>query len=128
MAEVDAGVEDADGDAAPSALGFFFTKSTAPVSKDGLYGFFAGVFLSGAAYPLALLPLPLAAFVVSAAGVGSSSRISSLRSTPYTLESLVAAAMAASALPVGTVARTYPSLLSERPTEAPLTDSISSVT
>ncbi|MCP9997721.1 hypothetical protein LUX34_22300 [Streptomyces werraensis] len=32
----------------PSALGFFFTKSTAPVSKDGLYGFFAGVFRSGA--------------------------------------------------------------------------------
>ncbi len=33
----------------PSAFGCCFTKSTAPVSKDGLYGFFAGVFLSGAA-------------------------------------------------------------------------------
>lgn len=33
----------------PSAFGFFATKSTAPVSKDGLYGFFAGVFLFGAA-------------------------------------------------------------------------------
>ncbi len=32
----------------PSAFGFFFTKSTAPVSKDGLYGFSAGVFLFGA--------------------------------------------------------------------------------
>ncbi len=32
----------------PSAFGFFFTKSTAPVSKDGLYGFSAGVFLPGA--------------------------------------------------------------------------------
>ncbi len=31
----------------PSAFGFFFTKSTAPVSKDGLYGFFAGVSLPG---------------------------------------------------------------------------------
>ncbi|CAM5605703.1 hypothetical protein SBADM41S_04799 [Streptomyces badius] len=33
----------------PSAFGFFATKSTAPVSNDGLYGFFAGVFLFGAA-------------------------------------------------------------------------------
>ncbi len=32
----------------PSAFGFCLTKSTAPVSKDGLYGFFAGVFLPGA--------------------------------------------------------------------------------
>lgn len=32
----------------PSAFGFFFTKSTAPVSKDGLYGFSAGVRRSGA--------------------------------------------------------------------------------
>lgn len=32
----------------PSDFGFFATKSTAPVSKDGLYGFSAGVFLPGA--------------------------------------------------------------------------------
>lgn len=33
----------------PSDFGCCFTKSTAPVSKDGLYGFLAGVFLPGAA-------------------------------------------------------------------------------
>lgn len=33
----------------PSASGCFSTNSTAPVSNDGLYGFFAGVFLFGAA-------------------------------------------------------------------------------
>ncbi len=32
----------------PSASGCFSTKSTAPVSKEGLYGFVAGVFLPGA--------------------------------------------------------------------------------
>ncbi len=32
----------------PSAFGFFSTNSTAPVSKDGLNGFFAGVFAPGA--------------------------------------------------------------------------------
>ncbi len=32
----------------PSAFGFCRTKSTAPVSKEGLYGLTAGVFLSGA--------------------------------------------------------------------------------
>lgn len=31
----------------PSACGFLATKSTAPVSKDGLYGFFVGVSLPG---------------------------------------------------------------------------------
>ncbi|CAM5581122.1 hypothetical protein SCYAM73S_02558 [Streptomyces cyaneofuscatus] len=33
----------------PSAVGFFSTNSTAPVSKEGLYGLAAGVFLPGAA-------------------------------------------------------------------------------
>ncbi len=32
----------------PSAFGWSSTKSTAPVSKEGLYGFSAGVFLPGA--------------------------------------------------------------------------------
>ncbi len=32
----------------PSAFGWSSTKSTAPVSKDGLYGFSAGVFFPGA--------------------------------------------------------------------------------
>ncbi len=84
----------------PSAFGCSSTKSTAPVSKDGLYGFSAGVFLSGP--PEAALPdgdfVPF--------GVGSSSWISWRRSIACTEESLAAAAMAESALPVGTVART----------------------
>ncbi len=59
----------------PSACGFFSTKSTAPVSKDGLYGFFAGVFLSGAAYVSAavFLTVPVSR---SASGRGSGSWIS----------------------------------------------------
>lgn len=90
----------------PSAFGFCLTKSTAPVSKDGLNGFFAGVFAPGAV-EAALAPLAFAApFTVSAAGVGSSSSISCLRSMPWTEESFVAALSAASALPVGRVART----------------------
>lgn len=87
----------------PSAFGLSFTKSTAPVSKDGLYGFFAGVLLPGAAYePEA----PFEPFAVSPAGVGSSSSISWRRSMPCTEESFSAALIAASALAVGTVART----------------------
>ena len=87
----------------PSAFGWSSTKSTAPVSKDGLYGFSAGVFFPGAGYvPFAALA-PLA---VSALGVGSSRGISSRRSMPCTEDSLAAAAIAESALAVGTVART----------------------
>lgn len=89
----------------PSALGWSFTKSTAPVSKDGLYGFSAGVFLPGARYVVAVEVL-LPCFAVSALGVGSSSAISWRRSIPCTEDSFAAAAMAASARPVGTVART----------------------
>ncbi len=84
----------------PSAFGWSFTKSTAPVSKDGLYGFSAGVFLFGAEAAVAAA----VDFFVSTAG--SSRGISSRRSMPCTEESFVAAAMAESALPVGTVART----------------------
>lgn len=89
----------------PSAFGFFFTKSTAPVSKDGLYGFSAGVFLFGAAYVLAVAE-DAAPFAVSALGVGSSSAMSWRRSMACTEDSFAAAAIAESAFAVGTVART----------------------
>ncbi len=89
----------------PSAFGWSSTKSTAPVSKDGLYGFSAGVRLFGAA-AAAVVPLPAAPLTVSALGVGSSSGMSWRRSMPCTEDSFAAAAMAESALPVGTVART----------------------
>ncbi len=84
----------------PSAFGCSLTKSTAPVSKDGLYGFAVGVFRSGPGRAAAGEP----DFVPS--GAGSSSGISCLRSMACTEESLAAAAMAASARAVGTVART----------------------
>ncbi len=89
----------------PSASGWSSTKSTAPVSKAGWYGFFAGVRASGPGYfrSLASERAPCAA---SARGVGSGSGTSCLRSMPWTEASFLASSMAASALAVGTVART----------------------
>ncbi len=90
----------------PSALGWLSTKSTAPVSWEGLYGFLAGVFLAGAGYVFATVVPSTGPVGPPASGRGSSSGISAWRSTAWTEESLVAALMAASALAVGRVART----------------------
>ncbi|CAM5441825.1 hypothetical protein STANM309S_03017 [Streptomyces tanashiensis] len=90
----------------PSAFGCSLTKSTAPVSCEGLYGFFAGVFLPGAGYVVVTVVPATAPVAAPASGVGSSSAISAWRSTDWTEESWVAALMAAAALAVGRVART----------------------
>lgn len=87
-------------------MGCSLTKSTAPVSWDGLYGFFAGVSRPGAGYVRVTVVPVTAPVAAPASGVGSSSGISAWRSTDWTEESFVAARMAASALAVGRVART----------------------
>ncbi len=90
----------------PSARGWLSTKSTAPVSWDGLYGFFAGVFRLGAGYVFLTVVPSTGPVAPPVSGRGSSSGISAWRSTAWTEESSVAARMAASALAVGRVART----------------------
>jgi hypothetical protein len=105
VAEVDAGVEDADGDAAAVRLRVLLHE----VDGARLEGRVVRVLGGGA---LARRRVSgrrrglLAPFAVSALGVGSSSAISCRRSMACTEDSFAAAAIAESALPVGTVART----------------------